>query len=73
MLLTTPMAVELSDYNGDGSCGHPISTNICCISTIVFAVTNSAESSASAADDMTNIINVASFRIGPLKRVMGLY
>ena len=53
-MFTTPDAVELSDWIGEGGCDHPISLSACRRGIISLAVTNNAPSSASAAEERTN-------------------
>ena len=65
VLLTTPSAVVLSVWMGVTGCFHPISVNVRRIGTSSFAVTQRAPSSASAADDMTNLMICAIVRTGP--------
>ena len=55
VLLTTPAAVELSVWIGDGGCFQPISINVWRMGTIYLAVMYSDPSSASAAKDMANL------------------
>ena len=62
----TPDAVELSVCTGDGGCGHPISMRACLSGNISLAVTKRAPSSASAADERTNLNIFAMLRMGPL-------
>ena len=50
VLFTTPTAVELSVWIGEGGCFHPISINVWRKCTIFFAVTNNAASSSAAAN-----------------------
>ena len=56
VLLTIPVAVELSVWIGDGGCFQPISINVWRTGTIYLAVMYSAPSSALAAEDMTNLM-----------------
>lgn len=62
----TPTAVVLSTCIGDFGCGHPISMSVWRRGTISLAVMNSAASSASAADEQTNLMILASVRMDPL-------
>ena len=69
VLFTTPAAVELSVWIGDGGCFQPISINVWQTGIISLAVMYSAPSSASAADEMTNlmiweIVRIAPFHLG---------
>ena len=64
VLLTTPAAVVLSVWMGVIGCFHPISSNVRRIGTSSFAVTNRAPISASAADDITNLMIFATVRTG---------
>ena len=66
--LVNPTALELSVWTGDCGCGHPISISVLRNGTISRAVKYSAESSASAADAITNLMVMDSVRIGPLVR-----
>lgn len=66
LLFTTPSAVELSVRMGVRVCGCPISVSIFLMYTASFALTNSAPSSAFAADDMTALIIWAMLRMAPL-------
>ena len=68
VLFTTPAVAELSVWRGDFGCGHFISCNVCCIATISCAVMNIAPSSASEAEEMTNLIIFASVSTGPFHR-----
>ena len=71
--LVNPTAVELSVWIGDCGCGHPISISALHNGTISRAARYSAESSASAADAITNLMVVESVRIGPLVRGIGSF
>ena len=73
VLLTTPEAVELSVWIGDGGCFHPIYINVWRMGTISFAVMYSTPSSASAAEDMTNLMIWAIVRIGPFHLDVGTF
>ena len=54
ILFTTPEAIELSVWIGDGGCFQPIYINFWRMGTISWAAVYSAPSSASAAEDITN-------------------
>ena len=56
VLLATPAAVELSVWIGDEGCFQPIYINIWRVGTISLAVMYSAPSSASAAEDIKNLV-----------------
>ena len=56
VLLTTPAAAELSVWMGDLGWGHFISSSVFIIATIYWAMMKSSLSSASGAEDMTNLI-----------------
>ena len=56
VLFTTPESVELSVWIGDGGCFQPIYINVWWMGTISVAVMYSAPSSASAAEDITNLM-----------------
>ena len=73
VLLTTPAAVELSVWIGNGGCFQPISINVWQVGTISLAVMYSAPSSASAAEYMTNLMIWAIVRIGPLHSGVGSF
>ena len=73
VLLVTPTAVELSTWMGVFGCGQPISMSVCLMGTNSLAVMKSAANSASAADDMTNLMILASVMIGPLSRGMASF
>ena len=64
VFLTTPADVELLVWIGDGGCFQPISIHFWRMGTISLAVMYSAPSSASAAEDMTNLMIWAIVRIG---------
>ena len=72
-LLTTPAAVELSAWTGDVGCFQTISNNVWRMGTISLAVMYSAPSSASAAEDMTNLMIWEIVRIGPFHSGFGSY
>ena len=71
VLLMTPAAVELSVWIGDGGCFQPISINVWRMRTIYLDVMYSAPSSASAAEDMTNLMIWEILRIGPFHSGVG--
>ena len=54
VLFTTPAAVELLVWIGDGGCFQPISINVWWTGDIFLVVMYSAPSSFSAADGITN-------------------
>ena len=64
VLLTTPAAVEFSVWTGDGGCFQTIYINFWLMGTISLAIMYSAPSSASAAEDMTNLMIWETVRIG---------
>ena len=69
ILLTTPAAVELYIWIGDGGCFQTIYINVWRMGTISLAVMYSAPSSDSAAEDITNlmiweIVRIALFHLG---------
>ena len=65
MLLSTPCDVELSVCIGVAC---TISTSVVRICTAVFALMNSAPNSASAANDITDLITCETFNNAPLLR-----
>ena len=73
MLFTTPAAAEFSVWRGYFGCGHFISCKVCLIATISCAVMNIALSSASEAEDMTNLMIFASVSTGPFHRGMASF
>ena len=73
VLLTTPAAVKLSVWIGDGGCFQPISINVCRMGTIYLAVMYIAPSSASAAEDITNLMIWAILRIAPFHSGVGVF
>ena len=73
VLLTTPSAVELPVWTGDGGCFQPISINVWRMGTIYLAVMYSLLSSASAAEDMKNLMIWAIVRIGQFHLGVGLF
>ena len=64
--LFTPSAIELLVWIGVCGCGWPISASICHKYAAYFAFKYRAPSYASAADDITVLIIIATVRIGPL-------
>ena len=69
VLFTTPAAFELSVWIGDVGSFQPISINVWRMGTIFLAVMYSAPCSASAAEDITNlmiweIVRIAQFQLG---------
>ena len=73
VLLTTTEAVELLVWIGDGGCFQPISINVWRMGTIYLAVMYSAPSSASAAEDMTNLMIREIVRIAPFHSGVGSF
>ena len=65
ILLTTQSAVKLLVWIGDGGCFQTISINVWRMGNISLDVMYSAPSSASAAEDMINLMIWALMRIGP--------
>ena len=63
VLFATPAAVELSVWIRGGGCFQPISINFWRMGTISLAVMYSATSSASAAEDIANLMILAIVRI----------
>ena len=61
VLFVNPAALELSVRMGHLGCGHPISSSLLRIGTIVLSVRYSATSSASAADAITDLMIFAIF------------
>ena len=70
LLVSSACAVELSVWIGVCGCGCPISSSVFCMDTTIFALMNSAPSSASAADDITAFIICEMFNTAPL--LMGI-
>ena len=62
LFVSSACAVELSVFIGVRGCRCPSSSSVCHIDTAIFALMNSAPSSASAADDMTAFIICDKFR-----------
>ena len=73
VLLTTPLAVVLSVWMGVTRCVHPIYVNVRRIGISSFALTLSAPSSASAVDEMTNLMICLMVRTGPFHFGSGLF
>ncbi len=71
--LVNPTAVEFLVWMGDGGCGHPILMSVLRRGTISWAVMNNADSSASAADAMTNFTIWEIVRTGSLSLGMGSF
>ncbi len=66
LVSTSACAVELSVCIGVHVWGWPNSSSIVCMETAVFALMNNAPSSASAGDDMTDLIICSMLRTAPL-------
>ena len=66
LLVSSACAVELSVCIGDCVWGWPNSASVVRMDTAVFALMNNAPSSASAADDMTDLIICDMLRTAPL-------
>ena len=62
VLFTTPAAVKLLVWIEDGGCFQPIYINVWQMGTIYLSLMYSAPSSASAADDITNLMILAIVR-----------
>ena len=73
VLLTNPVVFKLSVWIGDGGCFHTIYINVWQMGNIYLAVMYSASSSASAAEDMINLMIWAIMRIGPFHLGVGLF
>ena len=73
VLLTTPEAVELSVWIRDGGCFQPIYINVWRMGTISLAIMYSAPSSASAAEDITNLMIWAIVRIAQFQSGFGSF
>ena len=73
MLLTNPVAVELSTWIGDFGRGQPILSRVLHSGTIYWAVLKSAANSASATDAITVFITRVIDNIGPLVRGIGTF
>jgi hypothetical protein len=72
-IVTTPAAVELSVWIGLLGWGHPMSMRVWWWGIILRAVINSAASSDSAADAITNLMIWATESTAPLKRGYGSF
>ncbi len=66
LLVSSACAVELSVCIGVCDWGWPNSSSVVRMDTAVFALMNNAPSSASAADDMTDLIICDMLRTAPL-------
>ena len=66
LVLTTPLAVELSVCMGVWGCGCPISARMFLMCTAYLALMNSATNSASVAEDITTLIICATLWMLPL-------
>ncbi len=66
LLVSSACAVELSVCIGVRVWGWPNSSSVVRMETAVFALMNNAPSSASAADDMTDLIICHMLRTAPL-------
>ncbi len=64
--MSSVCAVELLVCIGVCICGWPNSLSVACMETAVFVLMNSAASSASAADDITDFITCEMLRTAPL-------
>ena len=73
VLFVTPTAVVLSTWMGDFGWGQPISMSVRRSGTISLAVMKRAASSASAVDDMTNLMILASVRMEPFSLGMASF
>ena len=73
VLFTTPAAVKLWVWIGDGGCFQPISMNVWRTGTIYLAVMYSAPSSSSGADDIKNLMIWEIVRIAPFHLGIGLF
>ena len=73
VLLTTPVAIKLSVWIGDGGCFQNISINVWRMGTIYLAVMYSEPSSASAAEDITNLMIWEIARIAPFHSGVGSF
>ena len=73
VLLTNPAAVELLVWIGDGGCFQHISMNVWRMGTISLAVMYIAPSSASAAEDMTNLIFMGNYEYRPFHSGVGSF
>ncbi len=66
LLVSSACAVELSVWIGVRVCGCPNSLSVVRMEMAVFVLMNNAPSSASAADDMTDLIICDMLRTEPL-------
>ncbi len=66
LLVSSACAVELSVCMGVRVWGWPNSASVVCMETVVFALMNNAPSSASAVNDMTDLIICDMLRTAPL-------
>ena len=73
VLFTTPAAVELSVWIGDGGCFQHISINVWWTGTISLAVMHSAHSSASAAEYIKILMIWEIVRISLFHLVIGSF
>ena len=71
VLLANLVAMELYVYMGDLGLGQPISMRVCWSGTISLDVIKSVANSASAAEDMTNLIIWDMVSTGSLKHGIG--
>ena len=67
VLLTILQAVELSVWSGEDGHGQPILARVYHSGIISFAVMKSVAGSASAAEDMMNLMICAMVRTAPLR------
>ena len=73
VLLTTPAAVELLVWIGDGGCFQPIYINVWRMGTISLAVMYRTHSSASATEDIANLMIWISVKTAPFHWGVGLF
>ena len=73
LLVTTPPAAALSTCVGIGCCGHPISIKVWLNYTHLRAAINKDTHSASAADDIKNLIICDVVSTAPLKAGIGTF
>ena len=73
VLFTTPAAVELSVWIGDGGCFQPISIHVWWTGDIFLVVMYIVPISPSEADDITNLMIWAIVRIAPLHLGVGSF
>ena len=71
MLLVTTAMVEFYIWNGVLGWVQPISTRVCQMGTIALSIMKKTASSASASEDMKNLIIWDMVRMDPLSRVTG--